>query len=302
MHINKLAVGDKKLFNKFLRVKPHELSAYSFENIYIWRGLFEIFWAVIDDALCIFFKDKIGCFLYLPPLGKKVGRQGVEAALGIMDKFNRDNKDVSRIENTERKDLTLFRRFGYEISAKFGEYICLRQELAQLKGDKFRHKRACCNYFVKHYKFEYLPFSLRQHKEGCLKLYQRWARQRWAHNEDPLYRGMLKDNGICLKTLLAGYQKLKITGRVVRVDKKIKAFSFGFALNKDIFCILYEITDLSFRGAAQFIFRQFCRELKDYKYINIMDDSGLEGLKAVKLSYRPLRLIPSYIIKRKNEY
>ena len=42
-------------------------------------------------------------------------------------------------------------------------------------------------------------------------------------------------------------------------------------------------------------------ELKGYKFINIMDDSGLENLKKVKLSYQPLKLIPAYIAKRKNE-
>ncbi|MCM8780616.1 MAG: hypothetical protein NC908_01655 [Candidatus Omnitrophica bacterium] len=75
----------------------------------------------------------------------------------------------------------------------------------------------------------------------------------------------------------------------------IKAFTFGFGLSPDTFCILYEITDLSIKGLAQFIFRQFVCELKKYRYINIMDDSGLDNLKQVKFSYHPRRLIPAYI-------
>jgi hypothetical protein len=69
-------------------------------------------------------------------------------------------------------------------------------------------------------------------------------------------------------------------------------------LNHDTFCILYEITDLSVKGLAQFIFREFSRELKGYRYLNIMDDSGLENLKQVKLSYKPVRLIPSFTAQR----
>jgi hypothetical protein len=99
--------------------------------------------------------------------------------------------------------------------------------------------------------------------------------------------------------LLDDYSGLKIVGRVVKIDKKIKALTFGFRLAEDTFCILYEITDLSIKGLAQFIFREFCRELADYKYINIMDDSGLENLKKVKLSYHPVKLVPAYIVKRK---
>ncbi len=101
-----------------------------------------------------------------------------------------------------------------------------------------------------------------------------------------------------LKVLLNNYRGLRLAGRIVRIDKEIKAFSFGFELNPEAFCILYEITDLSIKGLAQFIFRRFCAELKDYRFINIMDDSGLENLKKVKLSYKPIRLIPAYIIKR----
>ncbi len=42
MKLNKLTVKDKKLFDKFLGLKTHSLSVYAFENIYIWRGLFDI--------------------------------------------------------------------------------------------------------------------------------------------------------------------------------------------------------------------------------------------------------------------
>jgi len=44
--------------------------------------------------------------------------------------------------------------------------------------------------------------------------------------------------------------------------------------------------------------REFSRELGGYKYINIMDDSGLKNLKRVKLSYKPVRLVPSFTLAR----
>lgn len=302
MKINKLSLRDAGLFNNYLAASRHELSVYAFANILIWKGLFDISWAVVEDNLCVFFKDKIGCFLYLPPLGEKVSRKSVESAFGMMDKFNCNNKEVSRIENVEEDDLEFYRSAGYAAGEKFGEYLCLVSDLAGLSGGRFKHKRACYNYFVKHYEYEYLPFSLRRHKEGCLKLYQRWAGARKRQNQDALYQGMLKDGAACLNALLDNYEKLDLAGRAVIIDKKIKGFTFGYALNKDIFCILYEITDLDVRGLAQFIFSEFCRELKDFKYINIMDDSGLTNLKKVKLSYRPQRIAPAYIIKRKNGY
>jgi hypothetical protein len=110
---------------------------------------------------------------------------------------------------------------------------------------------------------------------------------------------MLKDSRISLKEALDNYKALGFKGGVVEVDNKIKAFTFGFVVNKETFCILYEITDLSIKGLAQFVFSRFSKELSDYKFINIMDDSGLDNLKRVKLSYFPFKSVSSYAIRKR---
>jgi hypothetical protein len=297
MRFNRISLADKRIFDKYLSLSGHELSAYAFANIYIWRRLFDINWGMVEDSLCIFFQDKIGTFLYLDPLGRNRSPQLIEKIFQTLDKFNK-NKDISRIENIEEKDKVFYDNLGYERSEKSQDYLCLTKDLTDLKGDKFKSKRSAFNYFIKHYDFKYLPFSLK-YEDECRKLYNCWMNQRKAANKDNIYRGMLKDSRETLMEVLNSYSRLGIIGRVVKIDGMVKAFTFGFKLNLDTFCILYEITDLSIKGLAQFIFRQFCRELRDYKYINIMDDSGLENLRKVKLSYHPARLIPAYIAKRK---
>jgi hypothetical protein len=297
MKLNKLSLKDKQIFIKYLGLVQHDLSTYVFENIYIWRRLFCIEWAIIEDNLCIFFKDKIGVFLYITPLGKNKNPETVGKCFKIMDRFNR-NKDISRIENIESGDLSFYQGIGYDCKIKSYDYLCLRSSLSGLQGNQFKSQRACFNYFTKHYDFEYLPFTLR-HRDDCLKLYDNWAGVRKAQNPDHLYQGMLKDSRICLKIALESYSALDLLGRVVKINKEIRGFTFGFKLNTDTFCILYEITDLSIKGLAQFIFREFSQELTAYKYINIMDDSGLENLKKVKLSYHPVKLIPAYITNRR---
>ena len=49
-------------------------------------------------------------------------------------------------------------------------------------------------------------------------------------------------------------------------------------------------------GLAQYIFREFCRTLSRFEFINAMDDSGLEGLRRAKQSYHPAMMVPSYIV------
>ena len=296
MKLNKLTLKDQKLFNIYLALQQHELAVYSFANIYIWRCLYQISWTIIEDSLCVFFSDSLGCFMNLAPLAKAQKPLVIKQCFELMDKINK-NKDISRIENISRDELVYYRALGYLVCDKYPDYICWRGDLAQLKGNKFKSQRSACNYFIKHNNFVCDKLKLIHHAQ-CLALFDAWAKGRKSQSHDDLYCGMIEDNYKVIKMALANYKQLGLEGLVVRTDKKLIAFSFGYKLNKNTFCILYEITDLAVKGLAPFIFRQFCQDLKNYKYINIMDDSGLENLRKVKLSYKPNRLEPAYIVTR----
>jgi len=291
-----LKITDKKTIDKYLSYAQHELSAYNFANIFIWKKLYKISWAIIDENLCIFFRDKLGCFLYLPPLGKQRSNLAINEAFEEMDKINA-NREISRIENIEGNELEFFISMGFKSQEKPNEYVCNRKEIVELKGNKFKSKRASCNFFNKNYQHE-IKFYQPGHKKHCLDLFGTWSAQRSLGEKDAVYNGMIEDSGKTFRQLLDNYGKLDILGNILVVEGKIKAFTFGYALNKDTFCILYEITDLRVKGAAQFIFREFCKSLKKYRFINIMDDSYLKNLKLVKESYHPEKIVPAYIVKK----
>ena len=169
---------------------------------------------------------------------------------------------------------------------KFPDYTYLQKNLAGLMGNKYKHKRACCNYFSKNYKFEYLPY-IESMKKDCLKLFSKWASERKKKFPDLYYHKLLEDSFSAHKLAIENCKSLGLIGRVIKIRGKIRAYTFGFELNKDMFCVLLEVCDLKFKGISEYIFREFCRGLTDYKYINTMDDSGLENLRISKLSYHP---------------
>jgi len=296
MKLKSISLKDKAIFNQYLKFSRHELAVYSFADIFIWKALFDISWAVIDGNLCVFFKDNFGTFLYLPPLGESFSPEAVLGSYDIAANLNK-NPEVTRIENIEEKDVAAYRKLGFKCSLKSQDYLCLRKDLVSLSGNKLKSQRWAKNYFLNHYEFEFSPL-LAKDKQGCLDLYDSWMGMRKAVNPEHIYQGMMEDSRIALQTALVNYRALNLKGAAVRINKKICGFTFGYELNKDTFCILYEVTDLSVKGLAQFIFSRNCAELKGYKYINVMDDSGLENLKKVKLAYKPVRLIPAYIAKK----
>jgi hypothetical protein len=300
MRLQTVTLKDKKVFEEFLHLDRHELSAYSFDTIFTWKGIGEIYWKVIAGSLCVFFQDPAGCFLCFPPLGKEGNGEAVAEGFRIMDRKNK-NKSVSRIENIEEHTVRWFQDAGYVCREKFGEYICRREDLVSLRGECFKHKRSAYNYFVRNY-----GFTMRKFMTGdagaCIRLYKLWKKTRREVYRDPIYQGMQDDSQRCLEVLLRHYKQLSFWGRVVEVEGALKAFTFGVPLSRNVFCVLFEIADLSVKGVSQFIFREFIRECRGYAWVNIMDDSGLENLQKVKLSYRPARMARSYIARRKEAY
>lgn len=289
-----LQLKDRLIFQRHLNLKRHNLSAFFFANIFIWKDIFKIFWKIIDGALCIFMQDSVGCFMYLPPLGKKINERIINECFSIMDRLNRD-RAISRIENVEKDTLEFYKSLGLKCKFKANEYLYLKNDLISLSGNKYKSKRSARNYFIKNYNFEYKNYSA-ELREECLQLYKDWSGQRMAKYNDPIYQRMLEDNYNTNFLAMTHYKELGLVARIIKIEDKIKGYSFGFRLNRDIFCMLFEVVDLNIKGLSQYIFREFTRELNGFSFVNVMDDSGLENLKRVKISYRPKRLEPVYLV------
>ena len=133
---------------------------------------------------------------------------------------------------------------------------------------------------------------------ACSSLYEHWAKNRRDKHEDEVYRQMLKENRIVHELALFFYKQLGIVGYVVEINKKIEAYSFGYSLNSEIFCVLLEITNPDISGLSAFIFNRVCadEDLKEHTLINTMDDFGLPYVAASKQAYHPNLKPVSYTI------
>lgn len=295
--LRKLLPAHRRLFSSYLGCREHGISTYAFENIFLWAGLYDVSWMIVDDNLCVFFRDTLGCFMYLPPLGRRLSKRALACAFAVMDEHNR-SAEISRIENVEESDIRFFRNnAGYRVYLKGQEYLYKRRDMIELAGRPYKSKRSSVNYFLKHSAFTYRPFR-GSDGAACDRLFVSWMKQRRAAYADSLYRGMLGDSHRVLQWLLGRYKRTWYRGIVVLLDNRIKAFTLGYALNSAVFCVLFEIADLNIKGLAQFIFRQFCSELEGYSHINVMDDSGLESLKKLKNSYKPCLVPGVYNVTR----
>jgi Fe-S-cluster containining protein len=290
--LKKISIKDSLLISDFLtKYKRCSLSFYSFAPIYVWKNVTPIYWKIIEDCLYIFINAG-GWFLLLPPIGKDkkhLTTLKLKTAFDILDNLNCKHSPVSRIENLQDWDCCKELK---NVRQSDTEYVCISKEIAELKGNKYKSKRASCNYFEKHNDFQYKKFQ-QDDIEQCIDLYLRWAEEK-IKSTDEYHKMLIAD---ALFAHIVGFQfcqELGLQVRAVCVNNKVQGYTFGFAIDEENFCVLFEIANKNIKGLAQWMFKMFCKENISYKYINLMGDSGLENLKGVKKSYHPIKQEPIF--------
>lgn len=287
------------LFERYLRRADYQLSAYSFANIFSWKDFFDFEFKVIDDALCIFARNALGVFLYLPPLGKNVTKETMDQCFDRMFQENK-GRGVSRIENIEEPQLSFFPGKEYVIYKKSEDFVYRRDDLAGLKGNKYKSKRSAYNQFARLENHQFISYEPKMKKE-CLDLYFRWAEERKKVNTDEIYQEMISESYQAHEVYLKYFKELGLIGRVILEDKKILGYTFGVPLKENVFCVLLETTDLTVKGLSTYIFSKFCSDprVQPFEFINVMDDFGLENIRKAKLSFKPCERHAAYVISRK---
>lgn len=298
MRLQPLTLDDKPMFDRYACQTHTRLSHYAFAPIYVWREHFQLYWTLFSDCLCVFAKQMDDYFMPILPVPIEMENPKYLKVVSEAYQFMLDasrNPHIVRIENVPQQMTAFFERKGFCVRLKETEYLYETVALAELRGDRYKQQRHAYNTFVAQYPTATLYPYCSDDQDECLALYDAWREARSQRYDDPLYNAMLDDSQSAHRIGISSAEALGLVGRVVRIDGEIKGYTFGYPLNADTFCVLFEITDLSIKGLAQFIYREFCKELMDaYKWVNAMDDSGLENLKRVKRSYHPYQLLPSY--------
>ena len=307
MQLRPLTLNEKPIFEAYVHRTCSDVSSYAIAPLYIWQEHFTFYWGELSEHLCIFAKQHDDYFMPILPMPYHgVGSCGylkvVREAYQFMLESNR-NLHIARIENVPSEMLPFLEKNGFSAALKETEYLYETAALSRLSGNRYRGKRSAYNAFVKRYPLATLRPYCSTDREACFARYDAWRAERAAQCDDAVYRAMLDDSRSAHRTAITYADTLGLLGRVVRINGEIAGYTFGYPLNTDTFCVLLEVTDLRIKGLAQFIYREFCRELVGtYKWINAMSDSGLENLKRVKHSYHPIRLIPSYNVVKVCKY
>jgi uncharacterized protein len=264
-------------------------------SLLMWDRLLRLWWTRTGEAACIVAEQAGQFFLPVPPLGGDP-LTAARAAFDLLDRLN-PHPGGSRIERIGDTLKSRLSSGGYTIRPQEPEYLYERSALAALTGPDYKSHRWNCNRAERLYRPMYRPFDPEELSD-CIRLYARWRAAKESRTADSYASALMADSFYAHWRMLSAAGAWNLAVRVAEVDGKPAAYTAGTPIDSNTFLVLAEIADPDRPGLGPWLFRRFCGEMNGYAWINTMDDSGLEGLRRVKQSYRPARLIASYTAAR----
>jgi uncharacterized protein len=275
----------------------HDLSHAHLSTILMWKPLMRLFRAETKEGPVIVAEQGGAFFLPVPPFTKDI-RSASCRALDLLDSLNK-NPGPSRIERISTAQKDLLADSGLLLRHAGDEYLYERSTLVGLTGRRYKSHRWNVNQAGRRLHPEIRPFA-EEDLGACMNLYARWRCHKEKVSRDPYALALSEDGFYGHHTVLTNRSEWDVVCRVACVKDRVRAYTAGISLGPETFLILLEIADPDIPGLGPYLFREFCREMKDYRWINAMDDSGVEAIRKTKEAYGPDRLIPFYTATRKN--
>lgn len=295
-------VAVKPLFERYQAINQVPLSDYTFANNIIWMSRQSGFYQIIEECFCLFSLNGNCLTMLLPPLGAPEHQaRALAACFDIMDGFN-PSPYLSLVEFVYRDFLPVLGVVDEDGSAVLDhpqwlieralpDYIYNTQDLIELRGNAYKTKRGEINQFCRAYPDHTIETLEPHHWDGIRALVDTWLAQRLKYLTGEAIADFfftVEMERQAIERALKNYDCLGVAGLCLMIGGKLAGFTFGERITPTVASVLVEKTDFASVGAAQFLFREFARRFADCEFINVGDDLGLENLRRVKMSYRPV--------------
>ncbi len=170
------------------------------------------------------------------------------------------------------------------------DYLYDRQQLTELKGNRYHKKKNLVNQFKKKYTFDYLHFGQEMIDEAKA-LQEDWCTWRDCESNETL----LAENDAISRVLNHWQQLEGITGGALRVDGGLVAYTVAEPLPDNTLVIHFEKACPEAKGSYQAINQMFLdNDPSTCERVNREQDLGDEGLRKAKLSYLPVDYVRKY--------
>ncbi len=288
---------DKEIISHYFKHHTSRSCERTFVNVFLWARFYNVTFAIIEDTL-VFKSEDEDSFAFAYPAGEA---GNVRKALDRLYEYSQERGVPFRLYNVTPDHFDQIEgwypgRFQIEYNEDIADYVYESEKLCTLAGKKLHGKRNHINKFKSLYegRWSYETMS-DDNLEECFQMALKWRNLNGC-NDDPE-----KNSEMCVTlNSLRLFKELELTGGILRVDGQIVAFTIGEPICSDTFVVHIEKAFPDVQGAYTMINQQFVEhECMDYKYVNREEDTGDEGLRKAKRSYRPVFMVEKGVVKEK---
>ncbi len=294
----KAGLEDRDLINHYFSHHTSRSCERTFANVYLWARFYNTVFAVVEDTLVFRSSDDEGRYSFAFPAGEPAN---IKKAIDRLTAYCEERGMPFTMYTVTPDNFELLEKLypgRFEITYDDGnaDYIYESEKLATLSGKKLHGKRNHINKFKSLYdgRWSYEPIT-KENLEDCFQMGLQWRKENGCDDDEE------KNAEVCVTlNSLRLFEELELVGGVLRIDGEVAAFTIGEPLCSDTFVVHIEKAFADIDGAYTMINQQFVRHAcMDYKYVNREEDTGSEGIRQAKRSYRPVFMVEKGFVREK---
>ena len=280
---------DKDIISHYFAHHTSRSCERTFANVYLWSRQYPVKWAIVENTL-VFKSEDEEHLAFAYPAGEAAD---VQRAIEWMMKYCSERNAPFQMYNLTPDQFAQLEewypgRFQIEYDRDSADYVYEAEKLSTLSGKKLHGKRNHINKFKALYEDRWSYEKLtEENAEECFQMALKWREENGCEDDQE------KRGEICVTmNALRLFRELELTGGVLKVDGEVVAFTIGEPVCSDTFVVHIEKAFADVEGAYPMINQQFVmNECRDYLYVNREEDTGAEGLRQAKMSYRPVFMV-----------
>ncbi len=296
-----ITLEKQEKYLEYLSMTEEKSADYTFINLFGLKDIYSLQWAFTDDLVWI--KQSSPYTILWAPVGNW------ERIDDISKLFcGSEMKTIIRIPKTLALKLDERSNISITEMRDEWEYVYDKQELIDLKGNRFHKKKNLYNQFNKLYNAEYHNIDsswIDKLREFEKKWYENEIQNMPTHEQEEenfdtkkiaSHEVRAEADMTMINTIFDNWDNIiSIRGGVITVDDRIAAYSVACATLGDSLVVHTERADREFKGAYQAINKSFLmNDNTECQFVNREQDVGDLGLRKAKMSYNPVKFVEKY--------
>ncbi|MDO8748817.1 MAG: phosphatidylglycerol lysyltransferase domain-containing protein [Candidatus Omnitrophota bacterium] len=279
-----LKLSDAAVFDRAFKDRPPAISEFTFTNLYSWRRAYSLRVSLFD-GLIILCSESESRKRFFNPVGKGDMKTSVEKIL-------KDSGGIFfRLPEEARALFAEDKRFRIEPDRDNWDYLYSASDLINLPGRKYDGKRNLIKKFKSERAYEYIILDA-GNVALCLDFEEAWCS---VKNCDKV-EGLSQEKR-AIKDMVENFSSFGLIGAAIQINGVIRALVIAQELSPDTVVMHILKADPAISGLYQTILQEFISRVGvSFRYVNMEQDLGIEGLRKAKLSYHPCSMINKYTL------